>query len=545
MIQSHAMRLAHLICCLASAAAVVKAAAIYPPVIHFDVADQRPLEAHQPYTDSRKPAPAPAHSASSWRPYPQDDRTCTANATHFTGRVPVTPEKRLFFWFVESRRDPLRDPTILWLNGGPAGSSMPGLFQEIGPCELLSNGTGFETSNRNWDGKGNSSSVTVVNPDSWANFANVLILDQPAGTGMSTAEGDSSPTTLAAASVDFSVFLSEFVARFPQYFDSGFYVAGESFGGRYVPRYVADIVSAQQQQQQRTQKEKRQGKIINNDEDDDDDSNAALPVKIDGIILVDAYIDGISRVLGYYEMFCTDEYQDRLRFNETACSSIAAATPRAEYLLNVCQETYEFQDCLAAVLYASANIEIYFQEVIETGKYSPYDLRLPCDLPNLSCIPPNEFYSETHLNRPEVQKLLGFDPPHRYRAVNMSLNFAWAGQPEMQIPTTRNVSWLLDEGDVRILVFNGDYDGVITTPGMFREFDNLPWSQNEVFRKQPKVGWRWVNADGESAKGGKIKGVPKLVAASVYDAGHMSPGDAKPAVASLVRSWIKQKGFFF
>lgn len=308
-------------------------------VLRLDTALRYPFE-RQHYADQQKPIILSLDTAPSsyWRTYPQDDRTCAANTTHFTGQVPVTTERNLFFWFAESRHDPLQDPTILWLNGGPAASSLPGWFQEIGPCELVGTGTG------------NGTNVTVVNPDSWVSFANVLMLDQPAGAGLSTAAGDSAPITLAEGTVDFGVFLAEFVARFPQYFRHGFYVAGESFGGRYVPRYVSDVVSGQ-----------LEGKP------------GAPRVRIDGIILVDAFVDGISHMIGHYEMFCTDEYQDLLSFNETTCASIAAAVPRAEYLLGVCQESHDSQDCNAALVYASANIGKYLQGEVDRGKYSPYD----------------------------------------------------------------------------------------------------------------------------------------------------------------------------
>jgi len=520
-----------------------------------------------------------------WRIYPQDDRTCTANTTrHFTGRVPVTDERELFFWFAESRRDPLADPTILWLNGGPAGSSMSGFFQEIGPCVLIDNDGINGTTN---------ATVIVVNPDSWVNFANVLVLDQPAGTGFSTAAGNSAPISLAEATVDFSVFVGEFVERFPAYFTHGFYVAGESFGGRFVPRYVSDIISRQQQ--------------LRGEEEDD-----ALPVRIDGIILVDAFIDGVSPFIGHHELFCTDEYQDILRFNATACESIGKAIPRAEYLLSVCQDTQDPVDCGEVTQYVMSNIYVFLEEAEATGNYTRYDctsclmllirilllsiflrndrvsanssgmstVREPCELKDMFCIPPMQLFPEPHLNRPDIQKLLGFDAPREYRSVNFSLNEIWSQQPEITIPTTRNVSWLLDEGDIRILAFSGVYDAATyvdiallvfsvththththtythkhtpfaanckaiankaqyrATPGMFREFDQLPWSENDEFRKQPKTDWFWTDSNGSLVKGGKIKGVQKLQVASVYDAGHMSPGDAKPAVASLVRQWI-------
>ncbi|KAJ8128800.1 hypothetical protein O1611_g4831 [Lasiodiplodia mahajangana] len=248
-------------------------------------------------------------------------------------------------------------------------------------------------------------------------------------------------------------------------------------------------------------------------------------------------------MIGHYELFCTDEYQDLLRFNETTCASMAAALPRAEYLLGVCQKSQDPQDCDIATEYAGANIASYFLEEVEKGRFSPYDMRLSCELPNTSCIPPAEFYTETHLNRPEIQKLLGFDTPHLYLAANFSLNAIWSNQSEILIPTTRNVSWLLDTGDFRMLVFNGVYDAAITTPGMFREFDQLSWSQKDAFLEQPKLDWHWTDSRGSIIQGGKIKGVPKLQVASVYDAGHMSPGDAKPAVSSLVQQWIEFSNF--
>ncbi|KAF2036710.1 alpha/beta-hydrolase [Setomelanomma holmii] len=76
-----------------------------------------------------------------------------------------------FFWFFESRVHPETAPLTIWLNGGPGSSSMIGLFQEMGPCELiqLPNGT-YTTQPRIWG---------------WDRSSNLLFIDQPTQTGFS------------------------------------------------------------------------------------------------------------------------------------------------------------------------------------------------------------------------------------------------------------------------------------------------------------------------------------------------------------------------
>jgi carboxypeptidase C (cathepsin A) len=76
-----------------------------------------------------------------------------------------------FFWFFESRTSPETAPLTIWLSGGPGSSSMVGLFNEVGPCELvlLSNGS-YSTQPRLWG---------------WDRSSNLLFIDQPTQTGFS------------------------------------------------------------------------------------------------------------------------------------------------------------------------------------------------------------------------------------------------------------------------------------------------------------------------------------------------------------------------
>lgn len=76
-----------------------------------------------------------------------------------------------FFWFFESRVSPETAPLTIYINGGPGSSSMVGLFQEVGPCEVVQLADGsYGTQARMWG---------------WDRSSNLLFFDQPAQVGLS------------------------------------------------------------------------------------------------------------------------------------------------------------------------------------------------------------------------------------------------------------------------------------------------------------------------------------------------------------------------
>ena len=113
-----------------------------------------------------------------------DVGTCTtvfSTQRQFTGYITLPPDVlrpsqanytiQTFFWFIEARQVPEAAPLTIFINGGPGSSSMVGLFQEVGPCQVVEVARGrFGTIAREWG---------------WDRSSNIVFIDQPVQVGFS------------------------------------------------------------------------------------------------------------------------------------------------------------------------------------------------------------------------------------------------------------------------------------------------------------------------------------------------------------------------
>lgn len=124
----------------------------------------------------------------------------------------------MFYWFFPSRRAPSADPLILWLTGWPGFSSEIYLFIENGPFRIDKKTLEVRT-----------------NPWSWNTQANMIYIDQPLETGLSTVDPQNLIKTEHTISEEVYIFLTKFLELFPSLKGRDFYVFGESYAGHYVP----------------------------------------------------------------------------------------------------------------------------------------------------------------------------------------------------------------------------------------------------------------------------------------------------------------------
>ncbi|EAU34553.1 predicted protein [Aspergillus terreus NIH2624] len=167
----------------------------------------------------------------------------------WAGRLPV-PETEvgnsMFFWLFQTE-DPVYDENLIssvsplampshasteltatvWFNGGPGCSSLIGLTTGNGPVSFSGNSTRL-----------------VQNPHSWTKLGHVLYVDQPVGTGYSTASIPYPVNHNDRVASDFSKWLRSFFLVFPHLQTKRVHLIGESYAGIYIPYIAAALVDS-------------------------------------------------------------------------------------------------------------------------------------------------------------------------------------------------------------------------------------------------------------------------------------------------------------
>jgi len=99
-----------------------------------------------------------------------------------------------FFWYWPALNGNSSAPLLVWLQGGPGSSSLFGMLVEMGPYRI------------------DASFNPVLNPDTWTKEYQMVFLDNPRGTGFSSA--DVLCTNWECYGADFDSFIRQFLKAY-------------------------------------------------------------------------------------------------------------------------------------------------------------------------------------------------------------------------------------------------------------------------------------------------------------------------------------------
>ncbi|KAL1812057.1 hypothetical protein ACET3Z_022122 [Daucus carota] len=175
----------------------------------------------------------------SYIPNPTSSQTIVKALPGFPGELPFKLETGyvevgekedvvLFYYFVESERNPMTDPLLIWIAGGPGCSALRSFFFQIGPFTIEYSDTSKEIPDLH------------LNPYSWTKLANVIFLDAPT-SGFSYAKSPETYTNSDTLSAKYTYqFLRKWLENHPKFISNPFYVTGLSYSGITIPLIVQE-----------------------------------------------------------------------------------------------------------------------------------------------------------------------------------------------------------------------------------------------------------------------------------------------------------------
>ncbi|KAI9789677.1 MAG: Cell death protease [Peltula sp. TS41687] len=396
------------------------------------------------------------------------------------GHITVDPEHNgnLFFWHFQNRHIANRQRTVIWLNGGPGCSSMDGALMEVGPYRVKDDGT------------------LRYNDGSWDEFANLLFVDQPVGTGFSYVNTDSYIHELKEMADQFIVFLERFFALFPEYEHDDIYFAGESYAGQHIP-YIAQA-------------------ILNRNE-----KNQEHKWALQGLLIGNGWIAPTEQYLSYLPM----AYQSGLIQGDSAkAKQVESQQSLCTTKLNEPGGT-DHVDIAQCEKILTEILKLAQREDKEDAQcVNMYDIRLRDSYPSCGMNwPPDLDYVTPYLRRQEVIKALNVNPDKKAGWTECVGSVGSSFKAAHSKPSITLLPSLLEH--MPIILFSGDQDLICNHMGTEELIHRMEWNGGKGFELSPGT-WaprRDWTFEGEAA--GIYQEARNLTYILFYNASHMVPFD--------------------
>ncbi|KUI55388.1 Pheromone-processing carboxypeptidase kex1 [Cytospora mali] len=410
------------------------------------------------------------------------------------GHIEVTPEHNgnLFFWHYQNKHIANRQRTVIWLNGGPGCSSEDGGLMEIGPYRLK------------------DSETLKLNDGSWNEFANLLFVDNPVGTGFSYVNTDAYIHELDEMADQFVTFLEKWFALFPEYEQDDIYIAGESYAGQHIP-YIAKHILERNKKPGVAHVWPLKGLLIGN--------GWISPAE-----QYDAYLDFVYEkgiVKKGSEIANKIEVQHRICQKDLAVDSNKVDHSSCESIL---------QDILS--LTATTNSK---------GKqecYNMYDVRLKDTYPSCGMNWPPDLSSVTpYLRRKDVVQALHIDEAKNTGWSECSGAVGSNFRAANSVPSIKFLPDLLAE--VPVLLFSGAEDLICNHLGTEALIGNMKWNGGKGFELSPGTWAPRREWTFEDEVAGFWQSARNLTYVLFYNSSHMVPFDVARQSRDMLDRFMK------
>ncbi|KAL7274988.1 Cell death protease [Rhizina undulata] len=398
------------------------------------------------------------------------------------GHIEVDPQNNgnLFFWHYQNKHIANRQRTVIWLNGGPGCSSMDGALMEVGPYRLKDDHTLEE------------------NPGSWHEFANLLFVDQPVGTGFSYVNSNSYLHDLPEMADHFIKFLTQFFELFPEYESDDIYLAGESYAGQHIP-YIAEAILKRNEEPSSSRKWNLQGLLIGN-----------------------GWIDPAPQYLSYL----TFAYKHGIVTANTPLAKaleqqVAICTKNLSEKGNHRVDVEECEKILQDILEKTTHKDKEGNPVC----WNMYDIRLEDTYPSCGMNwPPDLKHITPYLRSKSVLEALHVNPDKKSGWTECAGAVSSAFRAKNSKPAIELLPGLLEK--IPITLFSGDQDLICNHIGTEESIHNMEWNGGKGFELDAPGTWApredWM-FEGEPA--GIYQSARNLTYVLFYNSSHMVPFD--------------------
>jgi vitellogenic carboxypeptidase-like protein len=386
----------------------------------------------------------------------------------------------MFLWYFPAQNGNTKAPLLIWLQGGPGGSSLFGLFAENGPMDLTSD------------------LQPIARPSTWNAEYSMLFIDNPVGAGYSyTGTGNGYCKDETCVANNLYSLLTQFYQVFTEEIPNPLFVTGESYAGHYVPAISYKIHKMNQ-------------------------NNPTIFINLKGLAIGDGWIDPVNMVPAYPDLIfnigMADEREKRV-LQEYSDRTVEAILDQNW------QEAFEVWDeMINGDIYPYPN---YFHNISGSNDYDNF----------LNTNAPASFdYFYPYVTSPDVRTAIHVgDLPFNDGSIcesNLVEDFMKSLKPELET--------LLDAG-YPTLIYSGQLDVIIGATLTEAFMPTVDWAGQDEYIAASKIIWYDPQTPTDVA--GYVRQVRNLQQVIIKGAGHIAPADQPWRSLDMITRFVEGRGY--